>query len=87
MELLRPVSILLSFSLASNPMLTAKLLFTDTFNRADGSETEDALGNGWTTNSVWRADGDKQTFLEDGHLTITRLEKANHAVSVKHDFS
>lgn len=66
--------------------LQAELVFHDSFDRQDGSSTEDAIGNGWSTNSAWRADGDKQVFLENGSMRITRLEKANHAVSVKRDF-
>lgn len=66
--------------------LQAELIFHDSFDRQDGSATEDAIGNGWSTNSAWRADGDKQVFLEDGVMRITRLKKANHAVSVKRDF-
>ena len=67
--------------------LSAKHLFKDTFDRPDGSNTEDAAGNGWTTNSAWRADGKKQVFLKDGVPEIRRLENANHAVSFKHDFA
>jgi hypothetical protein len=66
--------------------IPAKLIFTDNFERKDGSETADDIGNGWSTNSAWRANGEKQAFLENGVLSIRRLEKANHAVSVKHDF-
>ena len=73
-------------TLCSISSVNAKLVFEDHFNRKDGSNTEDAIGNNWTTNSAWRADGKKQTFLKDGQLTIKRLEHANHAVSVKHDF-
>ncbi|MDA0350338.1 MAG: hypothetical protein O3C43_20375 [Verrucomicrobia bacterium] len=64
----------------------AELIFNDTFDRKDGSKTSDDIGNGWSTNSAWRADGEKQAFLENGVLSIRRLENANHAVSVKHDF-
>lgn len=66
--------------------LNARLIFAESFDRPDGSATKDAIGSGWSTNSAWRADGGKQTFLQNGHLAITRLEKANHAVSVKRDF-
>ena len=67
--------------------LSADLVFYDSFDRKDGSDIEDAVGNDWYTNSAWRADGEKQVFLKDGAMRITRLEKANHAVSVKHDFT
>ena len=66
--------------------LQSELIFNDTFDRKDGSKTSDAIGNGWSTNSAWRADGEKQAFLDNGVLSIRRLEKANHAVSVKHNF-
>lgn len=72
--------------LAGFSHLPAKLVFTDTFDRVDGSAKEDAVGNGWITNSASRAEGEKQAFLKDETLTIIRHEKANHAVSVKRDF-
>ncbi len=74
-------------TLSSVCSLPAKLVFTDNFDRPDGSTTEDAAGNSWTTNSAWRADGKKQVFLKNGVLEIRRLEHANHAVSFKHDFA
>ena len=64
----------------------ADLIFSDNFDRKDGSKTADAIGNGWGTNSAWRADGEKQIFLKNGVMSIRRLKNANHAVSVKHDF-
>ena len=82
---LKPLVLLCSL-LVGVSSLTAELVFTDSFERPDGSSTEDAAGNGWTTNSAWRADGKKQVFLNNGVLEIRRLEHANHAVSLKHDF-
>jgi hypothetical protein len=89
MSFSRLKSVLVAFSILFLGCLgtTAKLVFHDSFDRSDGSQTEDAIGNEWTTNSAWRADGEKQAFLNDGMLTITRLENANHAVSVKHNFA
>lgn len=80
-------SFILCFQLIALSHLSAKQVFVDTFNRPDGSRTEDAPGNGWTTNSAWRADGKKQVYLNDGVLEIRRLKHANHAVSFKHNFA
>ncbi|MDG2169893.1 MAG: hypothetical protein P8L44_18440 [Opitutales bacterium] len=65
--------VLLCSLLVGVSSLTAELVFTDSFERPDGSSTEDAAGNGWTTNSAWRADGKKQVFLNNGVLEIRRL--------------
>ncbi|QXD25684.1 hypothetical protein F7C95_07280 [Opitutia bacterium ISCC 51] len=75
------------FTLFGGDTLSAELVFTDSFDRPDGSKTEDAPGNGWTTNSAWRADGKKQVYLKGGALEIRRLEHANHAVSFKHNIA
>ncbi|QDT07350.1 hypothetical protein K227x_57770 [Rubripirellula lacrimiformis] len=79
---------------AANPVMAdqvgdlkskGKLLFADDFNRDDGSSDEDAMGNGWTSNSPWRADGQKQAFLDDGSIRIVTAPGAGHAVTIFHD--
>jgi hypothetical protein len=88
MRLLHSTTLLsLSLLVTSLTGLNAKLVFEESFDRPDGSKTEDAIGNGWTTNSKSRAMGDKQAFLENGTLTVHISERANHAVSIKHDFA
>lgn len=74
------------FTLCST-CIQAELIFTDTFERTDGSSEKDSASNGWSTNSEGRAQGDKQVFLRDGTLVVEISPKANHAVSVKHDFA
>lgn len=64
-----------------------KLLFADDFNRDDGSSVTDAPGNGWTSNSVWRAEGRKQVFLTDGTLRIATTPGASHGATMFHDIS
>ncbi|MDF1738606.1 MAG: hypothetical protein P1U86_05565 [Verrucomicrobiales bacterium] len=55
------------------------LLFADDFERKDGSLEKDALGKGWTSNSPWRADDQKQAFIEEGALHVVTVEDAGHA--------
>lgn len=62
-----------------------KLIFQDNFNRNEARESEENLGNGWTTNSKARAGGNKQADLRNGTLHIYRHKTANHAVSVRHN--
>tara|TARA_Y100001934_G_scaffold267442_1_gene348145 strand:- start:1958 stop:2671 length:714 start_codon:yes stop_codon:yes gene_type:complete len=61
-----------------------KLIFQDSFNRTESQETTDEPGNGWSTNSDKRAQGDKQVDLKEGTLRIFISPRADHAVSVTH---
>lgn len=63
----------------------SKLIFTDDFNRDDGSTDKDAIGNDWGSNSKSRAGGHKQVFLKDGAMHIEMHPTADHAVSVTHE--
>lgn len=60
-------------------------LFQDDFNRRESTPDKEELGNGWTTNSAWRAKGAKQASLEDGALHITKAAIADHGVAIFHD--
>lgn len=60
-------------------------LFQDDFNRHESTPDKEELGNGWTTNSAWRAKGTKQASLEDGALHITKAPIADHGVAIFHD--
>ncbi|MEO6785918.1 MAG: hypothetical protein ABI318_07265 [Chthoniobacteraceae bacterium] len=62
-----------------------KLIFSDDFNREDGSKDKDAIGNGWSTASDQRAAGNKQVALKNGAMYIYIHPVADHAVSVRHD--
>jgi len=60
-------------------------LFQDDFNRHESTPDKEEVGNGWTTNSAWRAKGAKQASLEDGALHITKAAIADHGVAIFHD--
>ena len=61
------------------------LIFADDFNRDESDEAKEEIGNGWSSNSAWRAGGNKQVDLRDGTLHIDMHPTADHAVSVRHD--
>lgn len=62
-----------------------RILLDDNFNREESSPEKEDIGNGWSTNSRSRAQGQKQVDLVDGAMHITRAELADHGVSVVHD--
>ncbi|MEN3941222.1 family 16 glycoside hydrolase [Prosthecobacter sp. SYSU 5D2] len=62
-----------------------RLLFSDDFNRDETTPDKEEIGNGWTTNSAWRAKGKKQVDLKDGAMAITRVPEADHGVAIFHD--
>ena len=64
-----------------------KLILADDFERKETQEKQDEPGNGWSTNSKTRAQGDKQVDLRDGAMHIFISPKADHAVSVRHEAS
>ncbi|WP_199186916.1 family 16 glycoside hydrolase [Blastopirellula marina] len=61
------------------------LLLQDDFNRDETTPDKEEIGNGWTSNSVWRAKGQKQVDLVDGAMHVTRLPVADHGVAIFHD--
>jgi hypothetical protein len=61
------------------------LIFEDDFNRNESQEVTEEIGNGWSSNSSTRANGNKQVDLRDNTLHIYFHESADHAVSVRHD--
>lgn len=62
-----------------------RLLFSDDFNRDESTPDKEEIGNGWTTNSAWRAQGKKQVDLKDGAMVVTRVPEADHGVAIFHD--
>lgn len=62
-----------------------KLLFEDSFERAEKDDSKEEIGHGWTTNSKSRAKGNKQVDLVDGVVHLTMHEEADHGVSFVHD--
>lgn len=60
-----------------------QLTFRDSFDYVNSDELMDEMGNGWSSNSKARAQGDKQAFVKDGYLNITTSPKADHAATVR----
>jgi hypothetical protein len=60
-------------------------LFSDDFNRHESTPDKEEIGNGWTTNSAWRAKGTKQASLEESALHVTKAAVADHGVAIFHD--
>jgi hypothetical protein len=60
------------------------LLFSDDFSRDETEPHKENIGNGWTTNSGWRAPGKKQADLQDGILVVGTDPSANHALVLFH---
>jgi len=64
---------------------TGTLLLEDNFNRHESAPDKEDIGNGWTSNSAWRAKGHKQVDLVDGAMHVTRHAEADHGVAIFHD--
>ena len=63
---------------------TATLLFSDDFSRDEATPGKEDIGNGWTSNSAWRAKGHQQVDLIDGHMHVTKHAEADHGVAIFH---
>jgi hypothetical protein len=70
---------------AAEPGTTGTLLFEDQFDRDEASSDKEDIGNGWTSNSGWRAKGHKQVDLLDGTMQVTKHAEADHGVAIFHD--
>ena len=66
----------------SSPAPAGNVIFEDDFNRDESTPDKEEIGNGWTTNSAWRANGKKQVDLDDGAMHVTRLPEADHGVAI-----
>lgn len=88
---LRPIPILLlaasAFGADDAALIASRgtLLFQDDFNRDEPTPDKEAIGNGWTANSAWRAKGHKQVDLADGAMHVTKHAEADHGVAIFHD--
>lgn len=89
--MMRPYLLVLLVLLTGEPVLEScvhagesTLLFSDDFNRKDGSEEKDGIGNGWGANSAWRADGQKQVFLNGESFRLITAPGADHAAVMFH---
>lgn len=61
------------------------LILEDDFNRDEASPDKEDIGNGWTSNSAWRAKGHKQVDLVSGAMQVTRHAEADHGVAIFHN--
>lgn len=61
------------------------LLLEDDFQRDEPIPGKEQIGNGWTSNSAWRAAGKQQVDLDGGAMHVTRLPEADHGVAIFHD--
>jgi len=59
-------------------------LFSDDFSREEAAPGKEDIGNGWTSNSAWRAKGHQQVDLIDGVMHITKHAEADHGVAIFH---
>ena len=60
-------------------------LFSDDFSRDEATPGKEDIGNGWTSNSAWRAKGHQQVDLIDGVMHITKHAEADHGVAIFHN--
>lgn len=61
------------------------LLFSDDFSRDEATPGKEDIGNGWTSNSAWRAKGHQQVDLIDGYMHVTKHAEADHGVAIFHN--
>jgi hypothetical protein len=61
------------------------IILEDDFNRDEATPDKEDIGNGWTSNSAWRAKGHKQVDLVDGAMHVTRHPEADHGVAIFHN--
>lgn len=59
-------------------------IFSDDFNRDEAVPGKEDIGNGWTSNSAWRAKDHQQVDLKDGVMHVTRHPEADHGVAIFH---
>lgn len=59
-------------------------IFSDDFNRDEAAPGKEDIGNGWTSNSAWRAKGHQQVDLKDGVMHVTKHAEADHGVAIFH---
>ena len=59
-------------------------VFSDDFSRDEATPGKEDIGNGWTSNSAWRAKGHQQVDLIDGYMHVTKHAEADHGVAIFH---
>ena len=60
-------------------------VFSDEFSRDEATPGKEDIGNGWTSNSAWRAKGHQQVDLIDGYMHVTKHAEADHGVAIFHN--
>lgn len=60
-------------------------VFSDDFSRDEATPGKEDIGNGWTSNSAWRAKGHQQVDLIDGVMHVTKHAEADHGVAIFHN--
>lgn len=87
LAILALLSLTLSQTLAddASPEQSGTLIFQDDFQRDESKADKEEIGNGWTSNSAWRAKGKKQVDLDGGAMHVTRVPEADHGVAIFHD--
>lgn len=76
-----------SHPLAAQDKAPGTVIFEDDFERTESDPSKEQPGNGWTTNSKTRANGEKQVDLDDGVMKVSRAAIADHGVSVVQDMT
>ncbi len=84
---MKTTALLLALLASSNSILAAgpQLLFSDDFARDEPVPGKEEIGNGWTSNSAWRAKGHQQVDLINGVMHVTKHAEADHGVAIFHD--
>lgn len=77
--------LILSALSASLSAAEPTLLVSDEFSRDEATPGKEDIGNGWTSNSGWRAKGHQQVDLIDGVMHVTKHAEADHGVAIFHD--
>lgn len=76
---------LLLFAFGQLTAAEPSLLFSDDFSRDEKTPGKEDIGNGWTSNSAWRAKGHQQVDLKDGVMRVTKHAEADHGVAIFHN--
>ncbi|QDU93862.1 hypothetical protein [Lignipirellula cremea] len=67
------------------PPMAGTLILEDDFDRDESTPGKEEIGNGWRSNSAWRANGKQQVDLIDGAMYAVRHAEADHGVAIFHD--
>ena len=82
---MKPSLAVLLFACGQLAAAEPTLLFSDDFARDEKTPGKEDIGNGWTSNSAWRAKGHQQVDLKDGVMHVTKHAEADHGVAIFHN--